>query len=203
MSTDNIFHIESLRNDRVKEVASEISNETGRRILVELYKNSLSISELSNKLNIPLSTTQYHINKLVELGLVKVAGRKIGKRLQDVKLYTFDKEGIIITSTWNSDVNSILKKMYITAILFKSTLMLLLFVIGTLTSIVGGMLLEQEVYRCLQAVFQLIPYYGLPTELKEVIKPNILMLYVIVGISYILGVLSTFLIIILKIKINK
>jgi len=203
VSTDNIFHIESLRNDRVKEVASEISNETGRRILVELYKNSLSISELSNKLNIPLSTTQYHINKLVELGLVKVAGRKIGKRLQDVKLYTFDKEGIIITSTWNSDVNSILKKMYITAILFKSTLMLLLFVIGTLTSIVGGMLLEQEVYRCLQAVFQLIPYYGLPTELKEVIKPNILMLYVIVGISYILGVLSTFLIIILKIKINK
>ena len=200
---DDIFYIESLRNSRVKEVASEISNETGRKILVELYKNSLSISELSNKLGIPLSTAQYHINKLVELGLVKVAGRKIGKRLQDVKLYTFDKECIIITSTGNNGVNSILKKMCVTAILSKSPLMLLLFVIGMLTSVVGGMLLEQEVYRCLQAVFQLIPYYGLPTELKETIKPNILMLYAIVCISYILGVLSAFLVIIVKIKTNK
>ncbi|HIE37439.1 TPA: ArsR family transcriptional regulator, partial [Candidatus Geothermarchaeota archaeon] len=40
-------------------------------MLKELYKNPLSITDLSTKLDIPISTVQYHINKLIELGVIK------------------------------------------------------------------------------------------------------------------------------------
>lgn len=78
-SSDDVFYIEKLHSEKAKLLASEISNETARQILKELYKNPASITDLSNKLDIPLSTVQYHINKLIELGVIKLAQKDLEK----------------------------------------------------------------------------------------------------------------------------
>ena len=94
-----IFYIERLYSEKAKKLSSELSNETARRILKELYKNPLSITDLSTKLDIPISTVQYHINKLIELGVIKVAQKRIGRRMRDVKIYVYEKECIVFLTS--------------------------------------------------------------------------------------------------------
>jgi DNA-binding transcriptional ArsR family regulator len=83
------------QSDGAKALAAVLSSEIGRKILKELYRNPLSVMDLSANLKIPVSTVQYHINRLLELGVIREAERKLGKRLRDVKTYVYDKEGII------------------------------------------------------------------------------------------------------------
>ena len=108
---DDVFYIEKLHSERAKLLASEISNETARKILKTLYKNPASIIDISNKLDIPASTVQYHVNRLVELGVIKIAQKRLGKRLRDVKMYIYDKEGTIFLSSMEKrDFMDLVKK---------------------------------------------------------------------------------------------
>ena len=109
--SDEIFYIEQLYSGKAKQLSSELSNETARRILKELYKNPLSITDLSTKLDIPISTVQYHINKLIELGVIKVAQKRIGRRMRDVKIYVYEKECIVfLTSIEKRDFIDLVRK---------------------------------------------------------------------------------------------
>ncbi len=87
-----------LFSEEAKTLASEISNETARKILKELFKKPHSATELSKKLGIPLSTVKYHIDKLTELGVIRVVHKTFGGRLRDVKVYVYDKKAIVFLS---------------------------------------------------------------------------------------------------------
>ncbi|KUJ93037.1 MAG: Transcriptional regulatory protein, ArsR family [Archaeoglobus fulgidus] len=89
------FYVVNLQSEGAKALAAELSSEVGLKILKELYRNPLSVMDLSANLEIPVSTVQYHVNRLLELGVIREAERKLGKRLRDVKTYVYDKEGII------------------------------------------------------------------------------------------------------------
>jgi len=111
LSLDDVFYIEKLHSEKAKLLASEISNETARKILKILYKNPASVTDLSNKLGIPASTVQYHVNRLMELGVIKIAQKRFGKRLRDVKMYVYDKEGVIFLSSMEKqDFIDLIKK---------------------------------------------------------------------------------------------
>ncbi|MBO8183537.1 MAG: winged helix-turn-helix transcriptional regulator [Archaeoglobus sp.] len=111
------IHIESLHSERAKQLASEISNDVARRILKELYRNPTSISDLSEKLSLPISTVQYHINRLLDLGVVRIAQKKFGKRMKEVKMYAYDKEGIVfLSSSQREEFESFLGRLITQAI---------------------------------------------------------------------------------------
>ncbi len=197
MSFDDVFYIETLHSEKVKMVASEIGNETGCRILKELYKNPSSISELSEKLKIPMPTVQYHIGKLIELGIVKVAHRKLGKRLQNVKLYTFDKEGIIIASTEKNKFEHILRA-YLSHMLKSPLVLVLLFVGCLVTTLIGGSILEHKIYESMQQISE--EWYPVG---KFKLDTGLLQLFI--AVSFLLGVAFSILVIAatMKIKIKK
>ena len=83
-------------DERVRELAQVLANERAMAILRLLRERELSISEIAKALDMPISTVSYHVDKLLRVGLVEVAGQKYGKRLQEVKLYRASSRPILL-----------------------------------------------------------------------------------------------------------
>lgn len=90
------FETIDIHDERAKELAQILTNDKAIAILHLLEDRELSISEISKELNLPISTVSYHIDKLTRVGLVEVAGKKYGKRLQEVKLYRASNRPILL-----------------------------------------------------------------------------------------------------------
>jgi DNA-binding transcriptional ArsR family regulator len=81
---------------RAKELAQILMNDKAIAILRLLQEKALSISEISRELNMPISTVSYHVDKMLRVGLIEEAGRKYGKRLQEVRLYRASERPILL-----------------------------------------------------------------------------------------------------------
>jgi len=64
------FMIVSLDDKKSKDVAKVISSDTSRKILDELSKKRMSMSEISEALGLPISTVQYNMDMLKQAGFV-------------------------------------------------------------------------------------------------------------------------------------
>ena len=85
-----------IHDERAKELAQILMNEKAIAILHLVEDRALSISEISRELDLPISTVSYHIDKMLKVGLIEVAGKKYGKRLQEVKLYRASNRPILL-----------------------------------------------------------------------------------------------------------
>ena len=59
-----------------KKVTQVISNDTARDILENLAVESMSASKLASNMDIPLTTAQYNLDRLIDVGLIKVENIK-------------------------------------------------------------------------------------------------------------------------------
>jgi predicted transcriptional regulator len=82
--------------DESKGITQIISNDTARKILEHLADSPMSTSAIAKKLNIPLTTAQYNIEKLIEAGLVKIEKTKYSEKGREVKLYSAAKRYIVL-----------------------------------------------------------------------------------------------------------
>ncbi|NJE04803.1 ArsR family transcriptional regulator [Thermococcus sp. M36] len=85
-----------IHDERAKELAQILVNDKAIAILHLVEDRALSISEISRELNLPISTVSYHVDKMLNVGLIEVAGKKYGKRLQEVKLYRASDRPILL-----------------------------------------------------------------------------------------------------------
>ncbi|WP_461863450.1 ArsR/SmtB family transcription factor [Thermococcus sp.] len=83
-------------DEKARELAQILLNDKALAILQLLQDGELSISEIASRLDMPISTVSYHIDKMTRVGLVEVAGKKYGKRLQEVKLYRASPKPILL-----------------------------------------------------------------------------------------------------------
>jgi len=194
-SSDDVFYVEKLHSEKAKQLASEISNETARRILKELYKNPASITDLSTKLDIPASTVQYHINKLMELGVIKIAQKRLGKRMKDVKMYVYDKESIVFLSSMEKHEFGHLLRTFVLQRLRKGApiAVLLIFAIGSILSITGSWILKGEIERRIEF------FYGdVVGRSVGILETSVLL--VSLGVFFLFGVVVSLLLFLLMIK---
>ncbi|HIH73680.1 MAG: Transcription regulator, ArsR family protein [Thermococcales archaeon 44_46] len=90
------FEIIDVGDEKAKELAQILTNETSLLILRLLQERTLSMSEIAKELGLPMSTVSYHLDKMTRVGLVEIAGKKYGKRLQEVKLYRAASKPILL-----------------------------------------------------------------------------------------------------------
>ena len=79
-----------------KAITQTISNDTAMRILDLLAETPLSTSAIAKSLDIPLTTAQYNMEKLIEAGLAKVDKTKYSEKGREVKLYAPARRFIVI-----------------------------------------------------------------------------------------------------------
>ncbi|WP_456368089.1 ArsR/SmtB family transcription factor [Thermococcus sp.] len=92
-----------INDDTAKILAQVLTNDKALAILHALEESPKSISELAAELGFPISTVSYHIDKLLKVGLVEVAGIKYGQKLQEVKLYKASNRPILLVSKKESE----------------------------------------------------------------------------------------------------
>ena len=95
MSDDDKFLVVPL-GEESKTITQTISNDTAMRILDLLAEKPLSTSVIAKTLDIPLTTAQYNMEKLIEAGLAKVDKTKYSEKGREVKLYAPARRFIVI-----------------------------------------------------------------------------------------------------------
>ncbi len=94
--------------DKIKEVTTTISNKTCQEIIKELSDKEMTESELSERLNLPISTVHYNLTKLVKSGIVKSNKFKYSDKGREIKYYKTVKKRIIIRTITSKRILTLL-----------------------------------------------------------------------------------------------
>ncbi|MEM4245450.1 MAG: winged helix-turn-helix domain-containing protein [Candidatus Nanoarchaeia archaeon] len=86
----------SLEDEKSKELANVISNDTSRRILSFLSEHEASESEIGKALNLPASTVHYNVQHLLKNNLIEVKDFYWSDKGNRVNVYTIAKKLIVI-----------------------------------------------------------------------------------------------------------
>ncbi len=102
----------SIDDENIEKVGKLLTYETSRNILKLLFSEILSAHEISQKIGISLQNVIYHIQRMQDIGIVKIARIKKNTKSQDMKCYTASKFAIVIVpaSAYDKTRNSKLLK---------------------------------------------------------------------------------------------
>ena len=104
MSTDELPNDEFIENikifatddEKIKSFGEIFTNDSSREILQLLFNEELTASQIAQKSNVSLQLVKYHLNKLQNLGVVKISKIEKNSKSQDMKIYTASKFSIVI-----------------------------------------------------------------------------------------------------------
>ena len=104
-------HIEviSTEDERIKIIGEELANDTGRAIFGKISQGVSSTNELAKSLNISLPLVNWHINRLLGVGLIKVEKIELSSKNKQMKYYGPVKTAFVIVPPTNSTENNVSK----------------------------------------------------------------------------------------------
>ena len=93
-----IENIKILATDdkKIKSFGEIFTNDSSREILQLLFNEELTATQIAQKSDISLQLVKYHLNKLQDLGVVKISKVEKNSKSQDMKIYTASKFSIVI-----------------------------------------------------------------------------------------------------------
>jgi len=83
-------------DEKIKSFGEIFTNDSSREILQLLFNEELTASQIAQKSNVSLQLVKYHLNKLQNLGVVKISKIEKNLKSQDMKIYTASKFSIVI-----------------------------------------------------------------------------------------------------------
>ena len=83
-------------DEKIKSFGELFTNDSSREILQILFNEELTATLISQKTGISLQLVKYHLNKLQNLGVVKIVKIEKNSKSQDMKIYSATKFSIVI-----------------------------------------------------------------------------------------------------------
>ena len=96
-------------DERAQKIGKAIASQTANDILHMLSQGQKTASDLTELLNIPMGTLKYHIDNLLEAGLVEIAEMRYSVKGREVKVYRL-KDQLVIVAPKMTNIRSILLK---------------------------------------------------------------------------------------------
>jgi DNA-binding transcriptional ArsR family regulator len=96
-------------DERAQKIAKAMASQTASDILHLLGEGKKSLTEITDCLAIPLTTAKYHIENLLDAGLIIVADTKYSVKGREVKLYALANQ-LLIVAPRQSDMRALLLK---------------------------------------------------------------------------------------------
>jgi DNA-binding transcriptional ArsR family regulator len=90
------IEIMSTDDQRIKTVGELLSSDSSRTILKLLFNEQMTANQIAQKTGISLPLVIYHIKKMQETEIVKIAQTGKNTKSHDMKYYTVDKFAIVI-----------------------------------------------------------------------------------------------------------
>ncbi|HNR44224.1 MAG TPA: helix-turn-helix domain-containing protein [Methanofastidiosum sp.] len=126
---DDVLHVISTDDEKAKIVAMELANDNGRRIIDAFFIAPQSASDLAKMLDLPMPTVMFHIERLMEIGIIGVVDTKLSRKFKDIKYYGPKKTAILIVPSQKEEtvrsLSTSLKTSYIPA----TTALLVMFLV--------------------------------------------------------------------------
>jgi DNA-binding transcriptional ArsR family regulator len=105
---DNVVILEP-GDERAQKISKAMASQTASDILQLLAEDKKSLTEITDRLDIPLTTAKYHIENLLEAGLITVAETKYSVKGREIKIYAITNQ-LLIVAPRQSNVRSLLLK---------------------------------------------------------------------------------------------
>jgi DNA-binding transcriptional ArsR family regulator len=105
---DNVIILEP-GDERAQKISKAMASQTASDILQLLAEDKKSLTEITDRLDIPLTTAKYHIENLLEAGLITVADTKYSVKGREIKIYAVTNQ-LLIVAPRQSNVRSLLLK---------------------------------------------------------------------------------------------
>jgi DNA-binding transcriptional ArsR family regulator len=96
-------------DERAQKIGKAMSSQTANDILTLLGDGAKSLTDITERLGIPLTTSKYHIENLLDAGLVFVVETKYSVKGREIKLYSLTNQ-LVIVAPRHANVRSLLLK---------------------------------------------------------------------------------------------
>lgn len=96
-------------DDRAQKIAKAMGSQTASDILQLLSEGQKSLTDITERLAIPMTTAKYHVENLLDAGLISVSQTKYSVKGREVKLYSLTNQ-LLIVAPRQSNVRSMLLK---------------------------------------------------------------------------------------------
>ena len=121
------FILVSLEDEKAKEIANIVSNDTCRKLLGYLGDKDASETDISKALSMPLSTVHYNMQNLLKHGLVEIKDFVWSDKGNKINVYKVAKKFIVIAPKGEAVLNSIRNLIPVAIISFAASALLYLF----------------------------------------------------------------------------
>jgi DNA-binding transcriptional ArsR family regulator len=105
---DNVVLLEP-GDERAQKIAKAMSSQTASDILQLLAESPQSLTGITERLTIPLTTAKYHTENLLDAGLIQVSETKYSVKGREIKIYSLTNQ-LLIVAPRQSNVHSLLLK---------------------------------------------------------------------------------------------
>jgi len=126
---DDVLHVISTDDEKAKMVAMELANDNGRRIIDAFFIEPQSAGDLSKKLDLPMPTVMFHIERLIEIGIIDVVDTKLSRKFKDIKYYGPKKTAILIVPSQKEETVKSLSQSLKTSYLPPVTALMVMFLV--------------------------------------------------------------------------
>lgn len=105
VKAEEYLEIISTEDERIKIIGEELANDTGRAIFGKVSQGVASPNDLAKALDISLPLINWHINRLLSVGLVKVEKIELSSKNKQMKYYGPVKTALVIIPPEESVLN--------------------------------------------------------------------------------------------------
>ena len=106
--TENVVVLEP-GDERAQKIAKAISSGTANDILHLLGDGQKSATDITGSLDLPMSTVKYHLDNLLDAGLVEVVETKYSIKGREIKVYAL-RDQLLIVAPKMQNIRSLLLK---------------------------------------------------------------------------------------------
>lgn len=96
-------------DERAQKIAKAMASPMAGDILQILAEGPRSLTDITDKLSIPMNTAKYHVENLLDAGVISIADTKYSIKGREVKLYSLTDQ-LLIVAPRRVDVRSLLLK---------------------------------------------------------------------------------------------
>lgn len=105
ITPEEYIEVISTEDQRIKIIGEELANDTGRAIFAKISQGVTSSNELAKALDISLPLVNWHVNRLLGVGLIKVEKVELSQKNKEMKYYAPVKTALVIIPPENPGVN--------------------------------------------------------------------------------------------------
>ena len=96
-------------DERAQRVARAMASQTANDMLHLLGEGQMSLTEITERLGVPLTTAKYHVENLLDAGLISVSQTKYSVKGREIKFYSLTNQ-LLIVAPRQSNIRAILLK---------------------------------------------------------------------------------------------